>query len=390
MYSLQHKFSYPGKLSQIVFPDLQLTTSHAVPGNFIPAHRVVLSAVSSKLHNLCKEGGKVVIRNIDYNVLKDVIEFIYKGNIEMKSNEDIENLRDGIDMLKVNLEVEKVNGPMKENKAASNNNDIQSVRVFRDDDRDPILNLGANNDDQAGSEKKSLAQVLEAMSNLVENVSYRSTNKSCDDVEEHNEDCSIDNELAEGEVEKEEEIPYEPKKVPKSQTKVPCDFCEEHVTLAAYVSHCKKLHSIRADNHEECKTKCLECGHSVHKLAKKFHDQIYHPGFKPGAKKSQSLNVLAHNKGATKIECEYCDEMFAFKFYRAHVKSKHPEINYKEQVKCGKCGHKVFKIAFYYHRLIFHNSHMVKYLPAGDLTPRSTLNMQIPKVEVEVGQSKSD
>jgi len=386
MYSLQHKFSYLGQLSQIVFPDLQLTTSHAVPGNVIPAHRVVLSAVSSKLHNLCKEGGKVVVRNIEYTVLKDVIEFIYKGNIEMKSKEDIENIRDGLDMLKVNIGVEEVSGPMKEyEEASNNNNDIQSVLVYRDDDRDTILNLGANDD--TGSEKKSLAQVLEAMSK-VENVSYKSTNKSCDDVEEHNEDCSIDNELADGKVEKEVEIPYEPKKVAKSQTKVPCDFCGEHVTLAAYVSHCKKLHSIRADNHEECKTKCLECGHSVHKLAKKFHDQIYHPAFKPGATKSQSLNVRAHNKGGTKIECEYCDEMFAFKFYRAHVKSKHPEINYKEQVKCGKCGHKVFKIAFYYHRLIFHNSHMVKYLPAGDLTPRCTLNMQIPKVEV--GQSKSD
>ena len=43
----------------------------------------------------------------------------------------------------------------------------------------------------------------------------------------------------------------------------------------------------------------------------------------------------------------------------------------------------MFKIAFYYHGLIFHNSDKVEYLPASDLSPRSALNMQIPKVEVE-------
>ena len=49
----------------------------------------------------------------------------------------------------------------------------------------------------------------------------------------------------------------------------------------------------------------------------------------------------------------------------------------------GSVGTYVFKIAFYYHGLIFHNSDKVEYLPASDLSPRSALNMQIPKVEVE-------
>ena len=95
MHILHHKFDFGGRLSQTLFPDLLLTTRNASHGNFIPAHRVVLSAVSTKLYNLCKEGGKVVIRNIEYKVLEDVVEFIYKGCIELKNEEDIENLKDG-------------------------------------------------------------------------------------------------------------------------------------------------------------------------------------------------------------------------------------------------------------------------------------------------------
>jgi len=385
MYTLQHKFSFPGQLSQVVFPDLQLTTSHEVPGNFILAHRVVLSAVSSKLFNLCKKGGKVVIRNIEYEVLKDVVEFIYKGSIKMKSNEDIENLRDGLDMLKVNIEIENVGVPVKEYGEATNNNDPQSGCVFRDDDTIP--NVGAS-DGQASSEEKSFAQVLEEMSNLVENVPNKPTNKLCRDIEVPNDDCSVYNGPVDGEVEKAigEDIPCNPIKVVKSRTKIPCDFCGECVTLATYVSHCKKLHSLRADNDEDCKTKCVKCGHLVHNVAKKFHDQIYHPPQKkgkPGAKKSQSLKIVEHNKKSTRILCDYCDETFVFKVYRAHVRRKHPEVNYKERVKCGKCSHLVFKIAFYYHGLIFHNSDKVEYLPASDLSPKSILTMQIPKVEVE-------
>lgn len=107
---LQHNFCFPGQLKHSVFPDLLLTTKDAGPIDHIPAHRVVLSAVSPKLHNMCKEGGKVLVRNIQYRVLEEVVRFIYTGSIEMESDEDIENLRDGLDMLIIKIVPKKVHG----------------------------------------------------------------------------------------------------------------------------------------------------------------------------------------------------------------------------------------------------------------------------------------
>merc|ERR1712179_491667 len=152
------------------------------------------------------------------------------------------------------------------------------------------------------------------------------------------------------------------KKVAKSTTKIPCDYCDESVALNYYVNHCKRFHSIRND--DECKRKCFQCGAKVHIIAQKFHDQIYHPVIEKKSnkfvKKSQSLNVVEHNKCLTKVVCDFCNLRVGFNSYRRHVMSKHPEINYKEQVRCGKCGMKVFKSAFKYHRQIFHKSAKVK------------------------------
>ena len=73
---LTHQFAFPGRLSQSTFPDLSLTTIDG-GGIVVPAHRVVLAAVSAKLRNICEEGGRVMIRNINFVVLKRVVRFIY-------------------------------------------------------------------------------------------------------------------------------------------------------------------------------------------------------------------------------------------------------------------------------------------------------------------------
>ena len=363
MSLLHHNFHFPGQLSQAVFPDLQLTTNHAAPDDFIPAHRVVVSAVSEKLRNMCKAGGKVVIRNIEFKVLKDVVKFIYEGNIEMKCIEDIYNLRDGLDMLKI--EIGNVKGLTKEDMEGESTNDKKNT------------NRNHNTyDSQMETNVNSFSEVTEAMSNLIENVpSLEAINKS-----NHIEVPSVNSNLVAEEDAWIQDDEYKFKDIAKSQTKVPCDYCEEKVTLARYVSHCKKFHSIRTENHEECKIKCLQCGARVHIVARKFHDQIYHPDykFKPCAKKPQFLNVLEHKKSLTRIVCDFCNDSLCFKFYRKHVKNQHPEINFKERVKCGKCGSNVFKFAFYYHGMIFHKSAEVKSYPTTDLTPstRSILKME--------------
>jgi len=106
MHVLQHKFCYRGQLSQSVFPDLRITTDDAGSNEHIPAHRVVLAAVSPWLFFKCKAGGTIVIRNIKYKVLEEVVRFIYTGSIEMRNMEDVNNLRHALDKLQIKLEIE--------------------------------------------------------------------------------------------------------------------------------------------------------------------------------------------------------------------------------------------------------------------------------------------
>jgi len=106
MHVLQHKFCYRGQLSQSVFPDLWITTDDAGSNEHILAHRVVLAAVSPWLFFKCKAGGTVVIRNIQYRVLEEVVRFIYTGSIEVKNMNDVNNLRHALDKLQIKLEID--------------------------------------------------------------------------------------------------------------------------------------------------------------------------------------------------------------------------------------------------------------------------------------------
>jgi len=433
MQTLKHNFSFPGQLSQSLFPDVFLTTKDAASTDFIPAHRVLLAAVSDKLHGMCKEGGKVFIRNISYKVLEQVLRFIYKGRIEMESNEDIENLRDGLDMLKVNI-VMNVTGAMNENEVldVTNDNYLQDGLVGGiDGDRDlneTVSNACVTNseildneclvktpnldDEQSfglnhnsvGSQVKikteSFFEVLDSMSYIVENQPTQgnetmSRTTSTPIVEEEmicDQTCdSVDHESIE--IDDEEKLDR-PKKFVKSQTKVPCAFCDEHVTLQTYVNHCKKNHSISNDDEGNCKKKCLQCGAKVHIIAKKFHDAIYHPEVvatdRNLVSKTRSLEINEHNKTLTKIECDFCNASLVYRYYKEHVKRYHPEINYKEQVKCGKCSMRVFKVAFKYHREIFHKSAKVTSHPVRNVDARPIMKLKLPKAFMKDVKFKSE
>jgi len=411
MQTLKHNFSFPGKLSQSIFPDIFLTTKDAGSTDFIQAHRVVLAAVSDKLHGMCKEGGKVFVRNISYQVLEQVVSFIYKGKIEMESNEDIENLRDGLDMLKVNIVINPMNG----NQVLDKTKDfylqhqlVKGVNVKRDinetvgnpcvSDSEILVDLNTSDNEclvkapklvddessfdvcQVKIKAESFTDVMESMSNFVENKPEHGTiieTKSTPTL-------SVDEEMVCDqtsqeciEIEDEDKF-YGPKKFVKSQTKVPCDYCDEYVSLQTYVIHCKKNHSICSDDNGKCKKKCLKCGAKVHIIAKKFHDAIYHPDVSTMGKKT-SLEINEHRKSLTKIMCDFCNVSMVFSYYREHVKKHHPEINFKEQVKCGKCRMRVFKVAFKFHREIFHKSAKVKSYPARNFVTRQIMKLELPK-----------
>lgn len=469
MEVLRHSFSFSCQLSQSCYPDLFLTTADG-GGEVIPAHRVVISAVSSKLAVLCKEGGKVVVRNISFRLLEQVIRFIYKGRIELVNSEEVEDLKDGVDMLKVNLVMEckdsasenlkddelvKVNGCIVDRKVDHKDGNANIVvkdvwskseevkvenasNVERNPDNSAslddttagsggdvgtsvtnILNSFSNDTTKVSKGKKNVVKKAYSKNEIQkseinceycgETLMYRKYMKHCMmnhpespwnirkkcggcnvripgvsfkfhlDIFGH-EDICVDQQQAEVSS----TDTSEQKRSSKSQTKVPCEYCGEKVTLATYVSHCKKLHSV-TDANERCRRKCYRCGAKVHIIAEKFHHEIYHPAkSRHVSGKSEPLQIVEHNKTLTKVPCDYCCEVVVFAGYKAHVKSKHPEITYAEQVKCSKCGSKVAKIAFKFHRQIFHKGFFHK---SSRLKPHAISN-DAPSVKVKLPPAK--
>ena len=48
----------------------------------------------------------MLVRNITFKILEQAVGFIYSGKIELDENEDVQDLRDGLDMLKVKVVIE--------------------------------------------------------------------------------------------------------------------------------------------------------------------------------------------------------------------------------------------------------------------------------------------
>jgi len=448
----------------------------------VPAHRVVISAVSDKLAALCKEGGRVVVRNINFKLLQQVVKFIYTGKLVLGSNADFEDLRDGMDLLKINIEIENDASVFTDDDDVANNIDEtnmdQNVNLGMEDSfklpslstefwtekteniKLEISNIAESYQDtstaasdttnDASDEENgtSFTKILDSFSTAkvsikevakmspgkkvprprfeTKNIQKRAisceycgemipyknymrhcminhpdspwnkrkfcgTCKSSVPVVSYNhhlelfghDDASGDSEVKSDDIEAMSSEVKEVRKVAKSQTKIPCDYCEESVTLASYISHCKKLHSI-SDSDERCRRKCFKCGVNVHIVAEKFHHEIYHPA-KPrqATGKPEPLHIVEHNKSLTKVPCDFCSDSVVFCHFKSHVKARHPEIAINEVVKCTKCGVKLPKVSFEFHRQIFHKWSKVQPQPISSSSPKATSSpiMKFPQAK---------
>jgi len=477
MIVLQHSFCFSGQLSQSAYPDIFLTTLDG-GGEVVPAHRVVMAAVSDKLATLCKEGGRVVVRNISFKLLEQVVRFIYSGNVELGDVEDVEDIKDGMDMLKVKVVIESGDGyvmPKAKDSLKLNSECLMdlNVNLVEEDSftkptesrmskvrwpqnenmikiehpnlvhRNQDTTVTASDTTVDGSDEEvgmSFSSILDSFSDVDllpvkkgplsphaknelqkseisceycgEILMYRTYRKHCMNhhpdspwniktkcgtcknsipavsykfhLELFGHEDAVDGQDVENEnMETQSSDISEAKKTPKSLTKIPCDYCEEHVTLRAYVDHCKKLHSI-SDSDERCRRKCFRCGAKVHIIAEKFHQEIYHPAKpKQTPGKPEPLRIVEHNKSLTRVPCEYCCEEVVFAHFKGHVKNKHPEIAFDEQVKCGKCGVKLPKISFKFHRKIFHKSSKLQPQPIiSSSPPTPRLKLKFPQTKV--------
>jgi len=91
------------------YSDAFLTTKDASDDQVLAVHRVLMASLSPKLGELFeggkKKGGTVVVRNIRFEVLSAIVGFVYSGQIvvENKGAEFIEDLVDGLNMLKIDV-----------------------------------------------------------------------------------------------------------------------------------------------------------------------------------------------------------------------------------------------------------------------------------------------
>lgn len=98
------------KIDPAKYCDVTLTTKDAEDCQEIRAHKVILAALSPKLATLFNEATDkcvypLIVRNIKFSTLYLIISFLYTGKVSLadKTSDVIEDLRDGFDMLKIDL-----------------------------------------------------------------------------------------------------------------------------------------------------------------------------------------------------------------------------------------------------------------------------------------------
>ena len=58
-----------------------------------------------QLGRLCGPGGQITLRNLSFTMLENVMRFIYSGLVELDNREQLADLRDALDMLKINIKI---------------------------------------------------------------------------------------------------------------------------------------------------------------------------------------------------------------------------------------------------------------------------------------------
>ena len=363
MIEAKQTFSFSGLLSQSIFPDLSLTTADG-EGRHVPAHRVVLAAVSSKLSVMCQEGGRVLVRNISFKVLELVVRFVYAGKVILNSMEEVEDLRDGIDLLRINIRIEL-------DKLCDNQvEEMEKVKSDLEDKKDSLdknANIGV---------KTSFSCLEDLWSDNKDNsaVSDLSSSSYIQTTFNDNAEYKINNDQLKVSHFKTKDLVFNcihmDAKSPSSKWEihnqtVECEYCGESVKYRCYVRHCKKDHP--SSLWRSSRRKCGTCNCNIPEVIFDHHLLLF--GHKEKVKENylyqaSEIYVAGKNvetpskkqKQSTKIPCDYCGEQVPLMNYVSHCKKLHSISDSNEicRKKCYKCGAKVHVIAEKFHDEIYH------------------------------------
>ena len=117
---LKNKFPLDLQRVSKKYADAYLTTKEAADDEVLSVHRVLLASLSPKLGELfeeteSKKDEQIVVRNVRFEVLSAIVDFVYCGqtDVELKGAEFIEDFKDGLNMLKIEIG-EKASGKLGE------------------------------------------------------------------------------------------------------------------------------------------------------------------------------------------------------------------------------------------------------------------------------------
>ena len=241
MLRARHQFGWCGSLCQSHHPDVWLSAAEEEvkprPRPPLPAHRVILAAVSDKLAALCSQGGVVTVRNVRYDLLDKAIAFIYTGEVMLNSQEDQEDLEDVLDMLKINLETETTSSS-----AVSVKNDAgaDSLNNFVKPNIEKTLDI-----EKCEKEIKDELEEIDEIQDSSEKALCKRQHKR--KVESTDWVNGYDDQSESAEVDGEEDVSGKASRKRKLSyviqcRELACQFCGESMLYRQYVKHCRLAH----------------------------------------------------------------------------------------------------------------------------------------------------
>ena len=390
----RHNFPFVGHFPAHKYTDLKLTTLEEEAeggGRDVPCHKVVMAAVSKKLEVIIdKRGGDdlLVVRNVRFEILQKVVEFVYMGSVEVEEGVDEQDVIDALDMLLIKFEAENegdlqvvqachgkslnfniledaINGEDNDENGNRENSRISSlssvetpVNEFNMLEEDLDLPTGSTDTSQVNIEKSREAFLGSSPGVSLVKTSIPVNYKVVSGSSTTSEDSDAENDMLEGSSGFKEQVMEDGESneiinhnLPEILSPGAYGSCREPILLKKSPSS-----HIRNDNRESVsgsaeKNRDRSCG----KLLKKRKVELM-------AEFTRNEQTPEEWKDPAKylVKCDYCDTKLSYMGYSRHLKTQHATVS-KRRIKCEICYKEVREVILKHHMAVLHRNSKVTY-----------------------------
>ena len=324
-----------------------------------------------QLGRLCGPGGQITLRNLSFTMLENVMRFVYSGRVELDSREQLADLRDSLDMLKINIKIIFTDCKTESVKTEQGSDPISLQQPIESKKSGLIKKLKISKSLWSKKPKLSVGGLqadvadeidLDGRKNFFQGLMPPAVVGGAED-RARDPDYSLNRSNSNNKL------------YGLQSQKIPCHVCGALVMYCKYFKHCKSRHPDIMQDWDK-KVKCGTCrlvtatgcsarprsvglrkvrsltypyslfSNAVPEIMYDLHMKIFGHGAVKKEKPSYSLDIVERNKALTKVPCEYCDEDVIFKNFKRHCNTHHKDVFTGGFVKCKKCGAKCPKISF--------------------------------------------